>query len=55
MAGGLYNPHPAAATPLRGWELAVSGAMCLKLRVRPTQYHYHYFYSRLHLLGKAIR
>ena len=53
MAGGLYSPHPAAAIRLRGWELAVSGAICLKLRVRPTHYHYHYYYYfHLHLLAR---
>ena len=58
MAGGLYTPHPAAATrlrpPVEGLGLAVSGAACLKLRVRSTHhYHYHYhYYFHPHLLAR---
>ena len=57
MAGGLYSPHPAAAIrlshPVAGLGLAVSGAACLKLRVRPTHYHYHYHYHlHPHLLTR---
>ena len=40
---GLMMCHAELATP-RPPGLAVSGAICLKLCVRPTHYHYHYYY-----------
>ena len=62
MAGSLYSPHLAAATRLRppgcghlvaGLGLAVFGAACLKLHVRPTHCHYHYHcYLHPHLLTR---
>ena len=50
--GGRYIPF----TSLRCREAAVSGAKCLKLRVRPTHhylYHYHYPYPRLSISAAA--
>ena len=41
-------------TSLRCWDVAVSGAMCLKLRARPTnRYLYHYSYPRLSISAAA--
>ena len=48
--GGRYTPF----TSLRCREVAVSGAICLKLRVRPTHHYlYHYSYPRLSISAAA--
>ena len=51
------QPPPCCGHPVAGgWELTVSGAICLKPRVRPTHYHYHYhyyyYYFHPHLLAR---
>ena len=48
--GGRYTPF----TSLRCREVAVSGAICLKPRVRPTHHYlYHYSYPRLSISAAA--
>ena len=50
MEGSPYSP----LTSLQCREVAVSGAICLKLRVRPTHHYlYHYSYPRLSISAAA--